>query len=432
MARRHSNQRKKLRGAGEPIQGDPVAPPNDIAALCFVCHCFDITEAALSPLTRQKLKRAREEKGISQSEVEEVRQLLWTRILERFRRHKIAPASVTNNFTDEVTSSMLTLYERLRGKLDVGDVPEKEVLWVVVEHVVIPTLFTVMVRFQGLGVGTEFHGADCWYLPKASGRGPRMPVPQVLDYWLRAAGFRTAYGVAHKPRKASARSVTIDEEREFRRWEADKKWVDRCRTGSNLPRLKKLHRLARRFPSSVSWVDDVDSWRARFTLAYALQRTCETADEVFAGIHAAPSAHFAKVFKRLTKTPWWCDDGKQLAAAHTFFATKLLQERLQKSGELDGIMTRVPKHRAASFGLEVADDQIEKWQRETKAAMNPGNWLLAYLCRDGNEDGGSRDPHASAADQVLSEDRLFNLGVEELNRILRLREKGRRKDSRRP
>jgi diadenosine tetraphosphate (Ap4A) HIT family hydrolase len=39
-----------------------------------------------------------------------------------------------------------------------------------------------------------------------------------------------------------------------------------------VPNIEELHALVRKFPASVAWLDDSESWRARFTLAHAVQK----------------------------------------------------------------------------------------------------------------------------------------------------------------
>lgn len=106
------NQRSNKLNPGRVPHGaqgnDGAELPNDIAALWFACQCFDIGESMLKPISRPKLKRAREDNGIGEHGKSEVNRILWDRLTTRFRRHGVAPASVTNNFTDEATTLMLT------------------------------------------------------------------------------------------------------------------------------------------------------------------------------------------------------------------------------------------------------------------------------------------------------------------------------------
>ena len=181
--------------------------PNETGALWFACQCFGIREEHLKRVwlengvkhedcaSREQLARARAEVGPASDTRKRVELVLWDALLGRFRRAGIAPASIPNNFTDEATTTLLILYQRLRPRLDVRDVPVSAALWVLTENVFLPTLYSVILRFQGLGLGTEFHVDRCWYLPRCSDEKVVMPVPHVLDCWLRATGLRIFYGL---------------------------------------------------------------------------------------------------------------------------------------------------------------------------------------------------------------------------------------------
>src|SRR5205807_7964096 len=119
-------------------------------------------------------------------------------------------------------------------------------------------------------------GESCWYLPVKS----RGPISRVLDCWLRVAGFRTAYGVSKTLSRRNADTGT-SEERVHLRWESWKKGVGRWLNGECVPSVKRLHELVDAFAEQVSWLDEPNAWKARFTLACAMQNVCDTMDEFF-------------------------------------------------------------------------------------------------------------------------------------------------------
>ena len=410
--------------------------PNETGALWFACQCFGIREEHLKRVwlengvkhedgaSAEQLSRARAELGSASDTRTRVELVLWDALLGRFRRAGIAPASSPNNFTDEATTTLLTLYQRLRPRLDVRDVPVSAALWVLTENFFLPTLYSVILRFQGLGLGTEFHVDRCWYLPRCSEDKVVMPVPHVLDCWLRATGLRTPYGVASRAENGSGHLTRVEED-ERDGWEKEKKKVGRWLSGSHLPQIEELHALVCKFPTSVSWLDDADSWKARFTLAYAVQRTCEKFD---AGIGTEASLNLSQGHRDLARESVLCDEGKFLIGSNRFFAVRLLRQRLERRGVFEKIIAPARKPVSPAFGPNPSDEEIDVWRTESRRRMNPGNWFVDYLSKEAQKTGQRRLGGNIVEDLIGVDEFTFDCGVAELNRLLAKKRKrpGRR------
>jgi hypothetical protein len=309
--------------------------PSNVAALRFVCRCFDIGEKELmetlermrritnnpdahfpKKLSREMLARAVCGKG---RWLEALSTIHREALYDQMRRKNGKPLfSFTGKFSQETTFTLLTLYERLLSKLNCSGVPPAQAMWLLVENVFVPTVFIKMVEEWRLGLGTEWLGETCWYLPTKSDRENQKPISRVLDCWLQVAGFRTAYGVSQSLTRGKPGKSALDEQTE-KRWKTWKKSVERWRNGKPVQSVHKLHRLVETFAPNVAWLDEPDGWKARFTLAFAMQNLCDAMDETFESASRQPSLALADLLRRIADERIACDDGKRLAHAHTFF-----------------------------------------------------------------------------------------------------------------
>jgi hypothetical protein len=414
--------------------------PSNFAALRFVCGCFGIGEKELAEtlermrgitknpnahfpkqLSREMLARAEKGKGRWQDSLSTIhREALYDRI----RRDNGRPLfSFTGKIAEETAFTLLTLYERLIAKLDCKGVPFADVMWLLVENVFMPTVFIKLVEEWRLGLGTEWLGETCWYFPVKSDHGIDKPISRVLDCWLRVAGFRTAYGVSQSLTRGRPDRSVLDEQTE-KRWKTWKKSVERWRNGKSVQSVHRLHRLVEAFAQNVSWLDDPAGWKARFTLAFAMQNLCEAIDESFESTSKRSSLALAAMLRHIADERIVCDDGKLLVATHTFFVTRLIQKQMRASGEWEKIAALVPPSAGRAFPPETSDAEIASYRNELHWQMNPGNWLLEHIKQKGLAEGRLKPDGNSTTGHIALDSYVFDLGVKELNKILESKRKG--------
>ncbi|MGH7950479.1 MAG: hypothetical protein ACREFE_00960 [Limisphaerales bacterium] len=395
--------------------------PNEVEMLLFVCSCFGIGVEELN----QTLCRVR--KNWSHSLRSERQRKVKRKLIKCFPR-KLSPmmllraetgkrkwgeaikiirqealryricyqngeplGSFTGKLTDELVFSLLSLYERLLPKLDMAGVLKKDVLWLLVENVFVPTVFIELAQAQRLrlGLGEEFQGENCWYLPLKSNGKILKPIQRVLDYWLRTSRLSTGYGAGVRFIKKSK----IESDEKFNKRESLKKRFEHWRAGKNLPKkLNNLLQFVDQLKAEVSWLDEPDTWKARFTLAWAMQNICEEMDKVF---YKNSSLKLAEMIKSISEEGIACarDDGKLIANSCGFFAMRLLQLRLQAE---------------------------KKW----KPSPPQGNWFLEEITQMAIADTCVRHRKGSVENHVMLDEYLFNIGIYELNRIFDERQKG--------
>ena len=376
--------------------------PNEIEIRWFICRCFDLQRKDLG-LSGPQLQRAIHNQDISEEELNRVRQALQKGI-DTVRR----PLGL-GSFTDDMISTCLRLYEKVRPQLKTGGLSRSEALILLVEHLFVPTACAVMFRHWRFALGTELQGDQSWYLPVWVEGQLQMPVPRVLDRWLRTAGFKTAYGVS-KTIVGKSKSTEVL----AKQWEAWKRSVKNCLNGEHLPPLTKLHGLVDAFPEQVAWLDDAESWKGRFTLAFAIQRACEKLDESCPG----SSGRLAALVQGVENDRVVADADNVLSDSFRFFATRLIQRRLKQTKQWEKIAAKVPPSIRRCFGPEVSDDEIEQVKRQDAWQMNIGNHLLAFIKSQPSFKRRQRAwrtqmDHYAGLDQFIVE-----LGVQELNQLL--------------
>jgi hypothetical protein len=189
------------------------------------------------------------------------------------------------------------------------------------------------------------------------------------------------------------------------------------RYGKSVQSVQSLHDLVGAFANNVSWLDDADNWRARFTLAFGMQNMCEAMDHSSGTVCGDSSLLLADKLRQISTERLMCDDEK-LLAAHSFFAARLLQRRLQKDGELDKVVASSREPIKRSFPPTASDEVLATFQRKLNWEKNPGNWLLEFIKERAVSDGHLKCADFSAVNFIALESYIFEIGVAELNRLL--------------
>ena len=304
-------------------------------------------------------------------------------LYDSIRRHDGKPLfSFASAVSERLVFTLLDLYRKLSPHTRFGQTLDREALWILVEYMFAPTAFCILARNWQRGLGTEFQGDLCWYLPTTAADGKKLkPVQRVLDSWLRVAGFRTAYGIGKEMDDPDLRGD-----------------VDRWLRGEVVPSLLRLHHLVKRFATRVQWLDDPDNWYARFTLGCAMQSLSNAMDDYFAPLVPNPSLALADTFRRIEKERILRDDDKVLSGDQTFFATRLLQLKLQEDGKWESqVLRHIQKQKPRKFRFRASGEEAEKARREFEWKTNPGNLLIELL----KKQPASR-PRISLEDHILN------------------------------
>lgn len=386
--------------------------PSDFEALLVLAQCFGLgvkdfneRQGHEPPLniSREKLRRSRAGEGIAEDERERLR----TRIYASLYHAPFAGCAVRVSYVGFVvhalTTEPLRLYRELLPRLNNNACRRREGLWILARHFFLPTVVQLLRTNPHSGLGTEFHGQRCWYLPRAAEETVETPVQRVLDCWLRCAGYRTAYGVAQ------AQVSNPDDEEEEKLWHRERRNIDRWLKGSVIPTPAALCRLVDMFDNRTDWLDTASSWKARFGLACATQKLWSEADDYFQGLVPTPALSLATEFGRLFQQEVPCDDQGLLADPNLYFAACLLIRRLQREGVMEGILKNAHETRTAQFGPEVPDSEILAWQTQTAHEANPGNAIVRHV-----QDLMARTARTDMDVRAF----IFDLGIDELNRLL--------------
>lgn len=363
-------------------------------------------------ITRKMLERARKERGIAEKGRAQVEHELWNTLFRRFRTAGEAPISGANQFTDELVGDLLRVYGKLRGRFDLDGVNTVSALWELVIHVFVPTVFLRLWLFRDRGLGAEFRLPHAWYLSDVKNesiKDCRKPVPRVLDYLLRVAGLRTAYGLA--------RSVAAEQG-----LEKTKKAIQRWLSGKSDPSLEQLLRFIERVAPQLTWLEacpamtpaqkhelrlgESPSWRARLRLAYASQRVLRQADVAFEGLVSCPSVAILTAVRMVGENGALLDDDGVLWHAETFFSAILVRRRLERQGLWMKTVVPPLKPGGRSFGPAVPESTIAAYRKECERNANPGNRFVDWL----REQPGVR--------RLGLETWLLDQGVDEINRLL--------------
>lgn len=368
--------------------------PNEVQARWCVCQHFGVGEKDLEGINRMKLARARAGENIENLDA------LKNSLLNAMRKAALTPVAGPVFVTQEVPTQLLFLYEKLRPLLKTDGVTVEDSMWVLAEHVVVPTVALVVVQNRRHGLGTEFDGAGCWYLPEQTGETTQSPIQRVLDRWLRVAGFRTAYGVSKDMKSEPLRRK-----------------VDRWRKGESIPTLQSLWHLAGKYSNEVSWLDSSEAWKARFTLACSAQKAFTLAEDYFRGFSGS-AAKLGRVFRTSITQEFFEDDGEILLLKDIFWAVRLVERRLRAESKFDSIFSKMPPAEyQKTFGRNVSDEDIERWQRRREFLGKRGNWLVGFFQKAARK-AGRLGHDQTFDDSYLLKEFIFELGIKELNRLL--------------
>jgi len=393
-------------------QGHERGLPGELQALWFACGCFDVGERNLANISRMTLMRAFADEDTAPAATTRMKRVelgLRLSLLNRLRC-PIGPDPYTNTVADHITSSLLSVYGRLLPNLDTHDVDPVEAMWLLARQVFVPTIFVAMIECRGLGIGTEFHGKECWYLPATKNGGITKPVQRVLRHWLSASGFSSAYGLGQHLGERGAKAGKEPRE-------AIRRQIERALDGKSIPQLDDLLRYVDRLSPRIRWLDGANAWKSRLTLAYGLQKACERADGFFKTVCDSPSIRLADDFRDLCDSPGFCDDERILMHPQNYFAVRLYTQRLRRQGKLRTILASVPKGIVMSFPAEMLDAELAKERKAAEHKMNPGNRVLDFIKRRARK-ASFFETGASVEDFLRLDDYIFNLGIEELNRGL--------------
>jgi hypothetical protein len=391
--------------------------PDDFTALRFACDCLGVTEDDLYPQRRQDLHRAEgggpisdKKRRILEDKMEEV--LLRKLRAGKLRRRGVVATDVgvgaAKDIIDELFFVLRRIYRDMSPLIRWQESAASEALWVLAREIFVPTVHLVFAQHQNRGLGTEFRLGSTWYVPQCVGVEFMQPVSIILDRWLRTSGFRTAYGVA-KP-KASPLS-----DRSEKAWATQRKQVKSWLDGKTTPALQRLYALVDGFQEKVEWLDTAESWRARFTLAFAVSRALRAADKVFAEMETSPSEQLVERFLDLDREPIWSDVDGLLVQPSTYFAVKLWLRHLEVTGQLAALKEGAPKSFSPSFGTAVADEEIEQARQEAARSMNFGNHIAQHLLAAAGASRNAGDASALLARNQRVRDFLLKFAANELN-----------------
>lgn len=334
-------------------------------------------------------------------------------MFSQFRRHGIAPIGAATGVADSIVVTLLRIYDDLGSRFEKEKATPEAALKIFIRDVALPTIHLIISRRQQGGLGSEFRRDSCWYVPqKLDGRIAR-PVALVLDRWLRAAGFRTAYGVS-KPNRLSGT------EQQNAKWESERKQVKRWLDGETTPPLKKLHSLVRKFPQNVAWLDTADSWCARFSLAYGLEKACAEIEGIFS------AKKIGEEYRSLGREIIWSDDDGLLTDPSTFFAVRLWVRRLERTGAFAELRSKMPTSASAQFDKDVPDAELERWKRDTAREMNFGNHVARHLSVAAGLPMQVESVAAAIHRSESLRGYLFDFAADELNQLLKTKGKKRR------
>jgi hypothetical protein len=214
-------------------------------------------------------------------------------IYDRVRRENGGPLfAFSSSLTDRLVVALLGLYGRIAPQLRAAGLRPEEVLWVIVEEVFLPTVMLELRQNWRDGLGNEFELEGCWYLPMSKGGQRLNPLPRVLGFWLRAAGFSSASHVGKVMKRDSGRKNV-------------KGWLGE----EPVPEIGSLHGLVDEFAQEVVWTGRPNEWKGRLTLARAMQVLCKRIDVYFGVLHPASSTRLAAMLKAVQAERVAVDEG---------------------------------------------------------------------------------------------------------------------------
>lgn len=389
----------------DDVMLDEIELRDEIAVLIRVAAAFGITQKGLVGANRMSLLRARTNDTRRLATLQRTHQALLTLVLRYFRAHKFAGSGGANAFADAMLTISLRLHARVKKELAPDGSLQSADLRLLIEEVLVPTAFAIMSasysdrpRWGARGLGCEFEGPRSWYLSKTN-----RPFTEILDRWLRVAGFRTPCGFSRD-------STNL------------KKQVSRWMTGKTLPSIEDMDALVERYKDRVAWLDDANAWKARFRLARALQSLWASAEEDFADGRMPGLTPITELFERINGEGILRDRDGVLADPGIFFAVRLVQLRLQHEGTFAAVIHPKRTGYQRVFPPSLSDTEIDRWKARVARRMDVGRQFVRYLARRGRIRFGPELSHPSIAAAQKFEDYILRLGLHELRR---LRKEGR-------
>lgn len=370
----------------------------EITVLIRVAAAFGITQKGLDGANRMSLLRARTKATLPT--LRRTHQALLTLVLRYFRAHGFAGSGGANAFADSMLMISLRLHTRVTKELTQDGALTPADLRLLIEEVLVPTAFAVMsASYTGRpgwgarGLGCEFEGPRSWYLSKTN-----RPFTEILVRWLRVAGFRTPCGFSRD-------SANL------------KKQVSRWITGKTLPSIEDMDSLVERYKERVDWLDDANTWKARFRLARALQSLWVSAEEYFAAQRLPSLTPITELFERINADGILRDHDGLLADPGIFFAVRLVQLRLRRDGEFAAVIRPKRAGYQRVFPPSVSDAEIDRWRARIDRRMDVGHQFVRYLARRGRIRFGPELSCPSIAAEQNFEDYVLRLGIDELRRL---------------
>jgi len=404
------------------------ALPTNFAARRFACRCFGVNLPEMQRML--EIMRSREDEPDKHFPKTLNRVMLneaeagkgkWCGILitvadealyNRIRRINSQPLiGCAGHVTERLVFGLLSLYEAISPRLNLDRIPCDEVLEVIINEVFVPTVFLKLALNRDRAERTEFDIETCWYLPVVKDGQQWGPVRTILQHWLWSVGFRNAHDLKKELNSDSSRRS-----------------ADRWLSGDIVPTIDELHRLVDKFHKPVQLAGDKGDWKTRFTLACGLAHLYAAMDE----LRPKSSMAARRLLRDVQKDGVAVDDDGVLTDSLTFFATRLIQRRLQREGAWDEIVqSRVQATLAKQYPANPSDEEIETFRSAMEWGMNPGNWLLHFIETEAIRlIGPGTAPHSSMIGWSLSK-RILELGIRELNQVLDAK-RGRRESPRQP
>lgn len=301
--------------------------------------------------------------------------------------------------TERITFSLLDLYEAVLPQLHVDGVSRQEVLWVLVEELFLPTVFIELMKIRQKGAKIMLDLEINSYLPMMEKMERKDPFPRILKFWLNSASFRYADDVG---------KVTGSD--------SNRKKVHEWLRGRHIPGPGAISKIVEEFSADAGRFDSSGSWKARLGLAAAVQELSQITDSFFKTRMPASSLQFSKILHAIQEDGVAVDDDLFLANPRTFFAARLLQRRLKREKLWQPKVLAHVSTGNGGFPKESSDEEIEKGRRELVWRANPGNWFLHYVL---DEIAANRlGDEESLKGAESTQDRIFALGIAEINNIL--------------
>jgi hypothetical protein len=179
-----------------------------------------------------------------------------------------------------------------------------------------------------------------------------------------------------------------------------------------------------KFAAESSWLGESADWKTRFTLACAMQNVCDVMDDYFKELFEDSSLKLANIIKRITGEGIACDDENILADSHRFFATRLWQLKIKRDKNWDKMVAPPKASKSEKFPEFVSIEEDERIRNQMFRQMNPGNRFLEAIMRMSTSDGCFRGNDFSAQNFIALDKYLFELGVHELNCMIKKKRKG--------